>query len=277
MTPRMTDSPFTDPGLIAGSLYATADRLTQRTSALHAAKITGEDATETIADLAARYGPAEPVMCDIGCGRGTTTLRLASRLAPARLIALDRSPALLTVVADRAGRARHPVETVCADYHHLPLLPASIDTAIAAFCLYHALHPEKVIAEIARCLTPTGHAILVTKSADSYHEIDQVIAVSGLDPKATSRPSLYASFHGDVATEITATTLHVEHVLRQRHVFRFSGLDHLAAYLATSPKYKLPEHLTGKAAELATELRHRIPDEPITATSTITYLVAVRL
>jgi hypothetical protein len=47
--------------------------------------------------------------------------------------------------------------------------------------------------------------------------IDQVIADAGLDPDA-NRPSLYTSFHADVAAEITATALRVGHVVHQRHV-----------------------------------------------------------
>jgi hypothetical protein len=73
----MPATPFTDPQLIA-PLYATAGRLAQRTGALHAAKISGEDATATITDLAAQVTPTNPVVCDIGCGRGTTTLALTS-------------------------------------------------------------------------------------------------------------------------------------------------------------------------------------------------------
>lgn len=134
----MTSSPFTDPGLVAGPLYATADRLARRTGALHTAKISGGDTTATIADLAARSAPTAPTVCDIGCGHGTTTLALAGQLAPARLIALDQSPALLEVVADRAQRSGHTVETLCADFHHLPLPEASVDTAVVAFCLYHS-------------------------------------------------------------------------------------------------------------------------------------------
>jgi SAM-dependent methyltransferase len=272
----MTSSPFTDPGLVGGPLYATAERLARRTGALHAAKISGGDATATVADLAARFVPAAPTVCDIGCGRGTSTLALADRLAPARLIALDQSPALLKVVADRARRSGHAVETLCADFHHLPLPEVTVHIAVAAFCLYHSPRPEQVLAEIARCLVPGGRAILVTKSADSYYEVDQLIAESGLDPDAPDRNSLYASFHGDVAAEITAHVLRVEHVVRQCHVFRFTGLDHLAAYVTTSPKYQLPEDLTGHATELADELRRRIPDKPITTTSSITYVEAAR-
>lgn len=272
----MPATPFTDPDLVAGPLYATAGRLAQRSGALHAAKISGGNATTTIVDLAAQSAPTAPVVCDIGCGRGTTTMALARRLAPARLIALDQSPALLDTIQDRFQHTGQAVETLRADFHHLPLPEASIDVAVAAFCLYHSPHPEHVVAEIARCLTPGRRAVLVTKSADSYHEIDQLIADAGLDPQAASRPSLYESFHSGTAPEITTTALQVEQVVHQQHVFRFTGLDHLAAYLATSPKYRLLEHLTGKATALAEELHRWIPDHPVTATSTVTYVTAAR-
>lgn len=265
----MSGTPFTDSGLVAGPLYANADRLARRTGALHAAKISGGDATTTIVDLAARSAPDAPVVCDIGCGRGTTTVQLAARLAPARLIALDQSRALLDVVRERLVDT---AETVCADFHHLPLPDAIVDVAVAAFCLYHSPHPKNVVAEIARCLTPGGRAVLATKSADSYREIDRLIGEAGLDPEAGARPSLYQSFHGDTAAEIAASALRIEQIVRQRHVFRFSGLDHLAEYAATSPKY----HLTVDSLELAEELRRRIPDEPVVATSTVTYLTAAR-
>ncbi|MGH3754924.1 MAG: class I SAM-dependent methyltransferase [Pseudonocardiaceae bacterium] len=271
----MPATAFTDPDLVH-TLYARAERLAQRTRALHAAKISGEDATATIVNLAARSAPTAPVVCDIGCGRGTTTLALARRLTPSRLVALDQSPALLGVVRDRLAQANRSVETVCADFHQLPWHEASVDVAVAAFCLYHCPHPEQVAAEIARCLTPAGAAVLVTKSADSYHEIDQLIAETGLDPRAGTRQSLYDNFHSDTASEIAATALRIEKVVHQRHVFRFDGLDHLAAYVATSPQYQLAEHLTGEAAQIAEELRSRIADRPVTATSTVTYVVAAR-
>jgi SAM-dependent methyltransferase len=271
----MPATPFTDPDLVAGPLYATAGRLAQRTGALHAAKISGDNATTTIVDLAAQFAPDAAVVCDIGCGRGTTTVQLARRLAPGRLIAVDQSSALLATVADRMADAGLAVETVCADFHHLPLPETSVDIAVAAFCLYHSPHPENVVAEIARCLAPGGRAVLVTKSADSYHEIDQLIAEAGLDPQAISQPSLYESFHSATAAEIAATALRVGRVVHQQHVFRFSGLDHLAQYVATSPKYRLPEHLVGEASPLADELRRRIADQPVTTTSTVTYVTAV--
>lgn len=272
----MPATPFTDPDQIAGPLYADPTRLARRTSALHAAKISGDDATATITALAAHPSPAAPVVCDIGCGRGTSTLHLATQLRPHRLIAVDQSAALLDTVRERLTAAGHHVDTMCADFHHLPLPNSSVDVAIAAFCLYHSPRPADVVAEIARCLAPGGRAVVVTKSADSYQEIDQLIAASGLDLDAAERPSLYTTFHSGNAVDTTATAMQIVQTQHQHQVFRFQHLEHLADYVATSPKYTLPARLAGHPRRLAAELRRRLPDRPVTATSTVTYVQAVR-
>lgn len=97
----------------------------------------------------------------------------------------------------RLTEAGHPLATVCADFHHLPLAQASID-------------------------------------------------------------------------------VRVDQLRHQRHIFCFDNSDHLAAYLATSPKYALPDELTDNPDRLAVHLRQVTPERPITATSTVTYAVATR-
>ena len=147
---------------------------------------------------------------------------------------------------------------------------------VAAFCLYHSPSPSSVITEITRCLLPGGMAIFAVKSADSYPELDQLVAGSGLDPAATSRPSLYQAAHSGNITELAAASLSVRQVIHETHRFTFPALADVAEYLATSPKYDLPPALAGSPAALATALRQRIPDAPVTATSVVTYLVALR-
>jgi SAM-dependent methyltransferase len=265
---------FTEPALSA--FYGTADRLTARTSALHAAKTVGEDATETIMSLAMRHARNGITVCEIGCGRGTTAVALATRLAPMVLIALDQSAALLGVTRSRFAAAGCAAATVRADFHRLPLRDASTHLIIAAFCLYHSRHPQTVLAEVRRCLVPGGAAVLATKSADSYRQIDALIADSGLDPAAAGRPSPWATFHSGNAAALTDSVLPVHEVVHQRHEFLFSDLDQLAAYAITSPTYRLPEALTADPGRFAAELRRRVADQPVTATSTITYLTAIR-
>ncbi|MEV0768602.1 class I SAM-dependent methyltransferase [Nocardia salmonicida] len=269
----MTSTPFTDPDTVA-DLYADAGRTQQRTSALLTAKTSGDNATATIVDLAARHAPKHLAVCEIGCGRGTVTLALAEALTPSRHTVVDISPAFLATVAKRAADLGFTVETVRGDFHHLPLPDTSYDVLVAAFCLYHSTQPGDVVAEIARCLAPGGRAVLATKSVDSYHEIDQLMVDAGLDPQATSRPSLYETFHSANAADIVATGLQVTEVIHRDHTFRFTDFDHLAAYAVTIPKYQLPQWLRTNPADLAAELRRRTHDRPLTATSTVTYIAA---
>ena len=273
---RGTANPFTSPGQICGTLYASPDRITRRTSALHSARVAGRHAGEVICDLAAAAtGAATGLIADLGCGRGTTTQMLTRRLPAARVIGADLSAALLL-----AARLRPPdsarTALVRADFHRLPFPAGSCDLVVAAFCLYHAPEPGTVIAEIARCLVPGGTAILVVKSADSYRELDQLVARSGLDPDAGIRPSLYQAAHSGNIGSLAAASLDVRHVLHETHQFDFPGLDAAAEYLSTSPKYVLPPALAAHPAELAEALRQRVADEIVTATSVVTYLSAAR-
>ncbi|HEY2265356.1 MAG TPA: methyltransferase domain-containing protein [Streptosporangiaceae bacterium] len=273
---RTPANPFTDPGQIRGSLYASVDRQARRTSALHRARVSGRHAAEVIADLAAAAAvTSAPVIADIGCGRGTTTRLLAERLPQAWTIAIDLSAALLAAArtrlpsAVRAGTAR-------ADFHQLPLRDGACDLAVAAFCLYHSRSPGRGIAEITRCLGPDATAIIAVKSADSYRELDLLMADSGLAPDAADRPSLYATAHSGNIEHLTDASLDVREVIHDTHAFAFPALADLAEYLATSPKYGLPASLTGDAARLAAKLCRRLPDEPFTMTSVVTYVVAQR-
>jgi hypothetical protein len=125
-------------------------------------------------------------------------------------------------------------------------------------------------------LLPSGTAIFAVKSADSYRELDQLVADSRLDPAATRRPSLYQAAHSRNITELAAASLSVQQVTHETHRFTFPVLADVAEYLATSPKYDLPPALAGSPAALAAALRQRIPDAPVTATSVVTYLVALR-
>jgi SAM-dependent methyltransferase len=166
---------FTDPGAHQ-RLYADPARLAQRTSALHAAKISGEDAAAAIAGLTVEHRPDARLLAGIGCGRGTTVLRLSQHLPRTLIVGVDQSPALLDAARRRHSEARvGTAAMMCADFHHLPIGDARLDVAVAAFCLYHSTRPAAVVAEIARCLSPGGVAVLATKSADSYRELGVAI------------------------------------------------------------------------------------------------------
>jgi ubiquinone/menaquinone biosynthesis C-methylase UbiE len=255
------------------SLYGSAQRLSKRTDALHTAKIAGSNATLKLTEAVARIAPERPVLADIGCGRGSLALSLAARLDPSRMIAVDTSRALLATVATRSDETKVMVEPILGDFHALPLEDGLLDVATAAFCIYHSEYPIAAIAEIARCVTSGGYIVLATKSTDSYHELDDLLARTGLDSEATTRASLYTSFHSaNSAATVEAAGLDVLETVNEQHVFRFDGPAHLASYLATIPKYSLAGHLANNPQNLAIELSRRGVHGSVTATSTVTYL-----
>lgn len=272
------DGPFTDQALVRGPLYISADRLARRTSALHRARVAGRHAGEVIADLAEAAlapGGGQASVVDIGCGRGTTTRMLAQRIPGAAVAGLDLSAALLA-----AARERQPeglaVRFVRADFCRLPLASQGCHVVVAAFCLYHCAAPGQVIGEISRCLRPGGTAILVTKSADSYRELDLLVTAAGLDPGALSRPGLYDTAHSGNLVQLASAHLSVQHVMHHAHRFTFTSLAGAAEYLATSPKYQWPAVVADDPTAITAALRARLRDRPVTTTSTVSYIVAKR-
>ncbi len=175
--PRCVGHPFSDPARVPG-LYADQGRVARRSGALLSAKTHGRHVGRAIADIAATNTttPDHSVIADIGCGWGGTTAVLCERFPPARLLAVDASAAMLHHAQARLCVHADRVAFLRADFHHLPLEERSGGLAVAAFCLYHSPQPDQVTAEIARCLAPGGIAILITKSTDSYHELDELVA-----------------------------------------------------------------------------------------------------
>ena len=98
------------------------------------------------------------VVGDLGCGTGAA----AEALAPfvRRLIAVDRSPAMLAVARRRLARAGN-VELREGDLEALPLDDGVLDVALLGLVLHHTPEPWTVIAEAARVVRPGGRIVIV--------------------------------------------------------------------------------------------------------------------
>jgi hypothetical protein len=68
--------------------------------------------------------------------------------------------------------------------------------------------------------------------------------------------------------------LQVCRVKHEQHCFTFTGLHHVAEYLATSPKYQMSPALLGQTDALEAALAATVPDQPLATDSTVTYVVA---
>ncbi len=102
--------------------------------------------------------PVEVV--DMGCGEGYLTIEVA-RWAR-RVIAVDRSPAVLARAKGLAGRRRATNITFKrGELDRLPLEAASVDVALLSQALHHSADPAHTLAEAVRVVRPGGKLLVL--------------------------------------------------------------------------------------------------------------------
>ncbi|MGE5926074.1 MAG: ArsR/SmtB family transcription factor [Gemmatimonadota bacterium] len=95
---------------------------------------------------------------DLGCGTG----QLMAALAPfiARVIGVDESATMLAAARRRLDGIAN-VELHEGGLEALPLADRSLDAAVLALVLHHALEPGDVLREAARVLRPGGRLLVI--------------------------------------------------------------------------------------------------------------------
>lgn len=107
-------------------------------------------------------------VCDIGCGNGFYTFRLAEMVGPqGRVYAVDIQPEMLTLLREEMEkRGVENVIPVLGSVHN-PRLPRSQIDAIILADVYHEFsHPEQMLAAMRDSLKPDGFAILLEFRAE---------------------------------------------------------------------------------------------------------------
>lgn len=95
-------------------------------------------------------------LLDAGCGPGTITVDLARRVAPGRVLGVDRSPDVLAQAAAHAVDQGVALEVQPADVYALPFPDASFDVVHAHQLLQHVDDPVRALVEMRRVLRPDG-------------------------------------------------------------------------------------------------------------------------
>lgn len=114
-------------------------------------------------------------LLDVGTGTGRIAEIFATRAA--RVVALDKSPAML-----RLARARlqhlggERVEMIQGDFTSLPLPAASMDTVLFHQVLHFAQNPAEALREAARVTRPGGRVAIVDFSAHRREELRERFA-----------------------------------------------------------------------------------------------------
>jgi SAM-dependent methyltransferase len=170
----------------------------------------------------AAYALAEPALgpgrvLDLGCGVGHSF----HLLAPRETVGLDVDPEAL------AGQAR---ETVVADMRALPFPDGSFASVLAVHSIEHVPDPERVLAESARVLEPSGVAVFVTPNRLTFGRPDEIIDPYHhveLDP-AELRALCERSFGAVAVRGLFGSARHMDLFEEERRTLdRLLGLDPL--------------------------------------------------
>jgi SAM-dependent methyltransferase len=111
-------------------------------------------AANSCAYLLDRIGPGTDLL-DVGCGPGTITVDLARRVAPGRVVGVDRFAEVVGAARRDAGEVAN-VEFRTGDAYRLPLGDASFDAVHAHQVLQHLAEPVAALREMRRVCRPDG-------------------------------------------------------------------------------------------------------------------------
>jgi SAM-dependent methyltransferase len=124
-----------------------------------------EDCSTMLQQLGVRPGMT---VCDMGCGNGFYTLKLARLVQPGgRVLAVDIQPEMLRLLQAGAAEAElENIELIEGDVDD-PKLPANQLDLILCVDVYHEFsHPEEMLAAMRAALKPDGRLVLVEFRAE---------------------------------------------------------------------------------------------------------------
>ena len=121
---------------------------------------------------------------DAGCGSGRVTEQLCRRLPRGRVIALDRSAAMVTEAQRRLAPYASRTTVLCADLAK-PLPLRSVD-AIFSTATFHWIHDHKALfAHLAAVLRPDGQLVAQCGGAGNIARVHAAAKAAGVDLEAT--------------------------------------------------------------------------------------------
>lgn len=121
-------------------------------------------AENSAAFLLAHLAPGVSLL-DVGCGPGTITAGLASRVEPGQVVAIDRAPSVVEAAAAAYPPTAHPnLHFATGDVYGLEFEDESFDVVVAHQVLQHLTDPVKAVREMRRVLRIGG--LLAVRDAD---------------------------------------------------------------------------------------------------------------
>ena len=145
---------------IAATMHYTGARWLTRES-----REREEDCTTMLKNLGAKKGMT---ICDLGCGNGFYSLRLADQVEDdGKILAVDIQPEMLHLLELRAKEQDVSNITPILGTLSNPHLPAAAVDLILCVDVYHELsHPELMLGHLHKSLKPDGLIVLVEFRAE---------------------------------------------------------------------------------------------------------------
>ena len=124
-----------------------------------------EDCTKMLKNLGAKKGMT---VCDLGCGNGFYSLRLAKIVGDqGRILAVDIQPEMLRLLDLRAKEQEiENVKPVLGTLSNPKLEPNSVDLILCVDVYHELSHPVLMLAELRQSLKPNGQLVLVEFRAE---------------------------------------------------------------------------------------------------------------
>ena len=106
---------------------------------------------------------------EVACGTGASTIAFAERCKAA--VGLEiRADAMARARLDALARSVGNASFVTGELERMPLADASFTGAICRFSFHHFVNPERVFAEMARVVAPTGWMVVSDMTASNDAE-----------------------------------------------------------------------------------------------------------
>lgn len=115
---------------------------------------------------------------DVGCGTGVITAQLLKKYCKARVIGVERAPAMVAKARKRAPWLR-TLHGLCAEPEALPLADARFDLIFSNLALPWTVDLDRTLAEFRRLLKPGGALLFSTLGPDTLLELRRSWAAAG--------------------------------------------------------------------------------------------------
>ncbi|MEO8889917.1 MAG: class I SAM-dependent methyltransferase [Coleofasciculaceae cyanobacterium] len=116
---------------------------------------------------------------DLGCGTGSTTLKLKQAFPQAQVTGLDLSPYMLVMADHKAKNAQLNIQWRHGNAEATGLPDASFDLVTASL-LFHETPPkvsQSILRECFRLLTPGGEVVILDGNQKTIHQVDWLTEV----------------------------------------------------------------------------------------------------